>query len=138
MRLPTSPYRPASRQGFVLLAVLVFILMLSMVTLSLLFSSQSEETAVNTTAGSEQAWSAAMSGVEESMRVAASANRGSADWQDNPALFRNRFIYDDGADQWYFTVFSPAGSDSLVDIRYGLSDEASRLNLYQFQAADLT
>ena len=138
MNQHTRALNHTRRDGFVLLAILVFILLLSMVTLSLLFRSQGEETAVNATAGSEQAWSAAMSGVEDAMRVAAAATPGSTDWQDDPVLFRQRLVYDDGADQWYFTVFSTAGSDSLVEFRYGLSDEASRLNLNHLGNADLT
>ena len=125
-------------RAFVLLAVLVLILLLSMITLSLLFRSSGDETAGHATSGSEQAWSAAMSGVEEAMRVAAAAPAGSSDWQDDPTLFRARSVYQDGADEWFFTIFSPADSDSLVEIRYGLTDEASRLNLNHLGNADLT
>lgn len=119
----------AGRGGFVLLAVLVFVLLLSMVTLSLMYRSGAEETAVGAGLGSEQAWSAAISGVREAMRVAAAAPPGSTDWQDNPAVFRDRPVYDDGADRWFFTVYSPAGSDDLVELRHGLVDEASCVNL---------
>jgi hypothetical protein len=128
----------ASRRGFVLLAILVFILLLSMVTLSLLFRSQGEELAVNASVGSEQAWAAAMSGVEEAMRVAATAPTGSTDWQDDPATFRQRAVSEAGDNTWYFTVYSPAGPDALVDIRHGLSDEACRLNLNHLRGADIT
>ena len=135
--LPQPPSRNP-RQGFVLFAVLVFIFLLSMVSLSLLFRSQGDEAAGHATSGGEQAWAAAMSGIEEAMRVAASAPAGSTDWQDDPSLFRARALYQDGAEQWYFTVFSPADSDSLVEVRYGLSDEASRINLNHPGNADLT
>jgi hypothetical protein len=138
MKLETRHRSRQTRQGFVLLAVLIFIFLLSMLGLSLLFRSQSGELAANATAGSEQAWSAAMSGVQEAMRIAASAPPGSSDWQDDPADFRQRLVYQDGADQWYFTVFSPAGSEALVKFRYGLTDEASRLNLNHPGGADLT
>ena len=118
-----------ARGGFVLLAILVFIFLFSMLTVSLLFRSQGEETAAAAGTGSEQAWSAAMSGVEVALQVAAAAAPGSIDWQDNPAAFKQRLVYEDGADQWYFTVYSPAGSDALMEVRYGLSDQASRYNL---------
>jgi type II secretory pathway component PulK len=127
-----------SRQGFILLAVLVFVLLLSMVTISLIFRTQSDETAVSATAGSEQAWAAAMSGIQQAMQVAAAAPAGSTDWQDDPTTFRGRPLYQDGADQWSFTVFSPSGSDAIVDNRFGLSDEASRLNLNHLGQADLS
>ncbi len=119
----------ADRGGFVLLAVLVFVLLLSMVTLSLMYRSGSEETAVGAGLGSEQAWSAAISGVREALRVAAGAQPGSTDWQDNPSVFRDRPVYDDGADKWFFTVYSPGGSDDTVELRNGLVDEASRVNV---------
>lgn len=125
------------RCGFVLLAILVFIFLLSMVTLSLLFHSQGDESAGNALSGSEQAWSAAMSGVQEAMRVAAGITAGSTDWQDDPATFRGRGVYEDGDEHWYFTVYSAAGNDSLADLRYGLSDEASRINLNHPGEADL-
>ena len=127
-----------SRHGFVLLAILVFILLLSMISISLLFRSKGDETASNAATGYEQAWAAAMSGVEEAMRVAAAAPAGATDWQDDPGLFRARAVYQDGADQWSFTIFSPAESDSLAEVRYGLSDEASRINLNHHGEADLT
>ncbi len=138
MKTQNQPVHRTARQGFVLLAILVFILLLSMISISLLFRSKGDETASNAASGAEQAWSAAMSGVEEAMRVAASSQAGSTDWQDDPSLFRAREVYQDGADQWCFTIFSPAESDSLVEVRYGLSDEAGRLNLNHPGEADLT
>lgn len=135
--LPPSAFRlPRSEPGFALLAVLVFILLLSMVTMSLLFRSRSDETAAGASVGGEQAWCAAMSGVQEVMRVAASA-RSVGDWLDNPAAFRERLVYEDGSDLWRFTVFSPGDSESLTEVRYGLSDEAGRVNLNHPGGADL-
>ncbi len=124
-------------RAFALLAILVFIMLLSMLTVSLMFRSQSDENAAVAAAGSEQAWAAAMSGVQEAMRVAAAAVPGTLDWQDNPILFRDRPVFEDGADRWFFTVYSPTGSEETVEIRFGLQDEASRVNLNHPGAADL-
>lgn len=135
-RRPHHP--PARPRGFVLLAVLVFTFLLSMVTVSLLFTSRSEETAAVASAGAEQAWAAAMSGVEEALRVVATAAPGSVGWQDQPATFRQRKVYEDGSDQWYFTVYSPADSESTSDRRHGLTDAASRINLNHPGLADLS
>jgi hypothetical protein len=137
MNLPPSHPRRDARQGFALLAVLVFIMLLSMLTVSLMFRSKSDETAAAAGAGTEQAWAAAMSGVQEALRVAAAATPGSIDWQDNPASFRDRPVFEDGADQWFFTVYSPTGSDDTVELRYGLDSEASRVNLNYPGLADL-
>jgi DNA uptake protein ComE-like DNA-binding protein len=124
--------------AFALLAVLVFIMLLSMITVSLLFRSRSDETAAQAGESAEQSWAAAMSGVQEAIRVAASAVPGNIDWQDNPAVFRDRFVVDDGADRWFFTVYSPTGSGDTVELRNGLSDEAGRINLNRPGAADLS
>ena len=124
--------------GFVLLAVLVFILLLSMLVVSLLFRSRADETAAQASRGTEQAWATVLSGIQVAIQVAIAAPGGSTDWQDNPAVFRDRPVFDDGADQWFFTVYSPSGSGDAVEIRYGLSDEAARINLNSIGAADLT
>ena len=130
--------RPGSRRGFVLLAVLVFVMLLSMVTVSLLFRSRAEETAASASAGAEQAWAAALSGVEEALSAAAAAVPGNETWADDPAAFRGRLVTEDGADRWYFTIFSPGDSSSPVEIRHGLTDEARRIDLNHIGAADLT
>jgi len=120
----------ASRhRGFILVAVLIVIMLLSMVVVSLLFRLKAEDAASAAGAGSEQAWAAAMSGVQEAMRVMGQNQPGSLDWQDNPRAFRDRLVFDDGSDRWYFTVYSAAGPDDREEVRYGLADEAGKLNL---------
>jgi len=137
----STPGRRTGREpanGFVLLAVLVFILLLSMLVVSLLFRSRADETAAQASRGTEQAWASVLSGIQVAMQVAQTTPVGSTDWQDNPAIFRDRPVFDDGADQWFFTVYSPSGSGDSVEIRYGLSDEAARINLNSPGASDLT
>lgn len=110
-----------SDQGFVLAAVLVIIMLVSMVAVSLIFRLKAEENATAAGAGSEQAWAAAMSGVREAMRIATNVVPGSIAWQDNPRAFRDRFVFDDGSERWYFTVCSPVAGDSPGELRYGLN-----------------
>lgn len=133
-RSPVSGRR--SQRAFALLAVLVFIMLLSMVTVSLLFRSRSEETAASASAAGEQAWLVALSGVQEAMRVAAAA-RTVGDWQENPAAFRERTVFEDGSDVWRFTVYSPGDSEAQTEVRFGLSDEAGRVNLNRPGGVDL-
>ena len=71
------PPQPRHRRGFILVAVLILIMLASMVAISLLFRLKAEDTAAAAGAGAEQAWAAAMSGVQEAMRVAAAAKPGS-------------------------------------------------------------
>src|SRR5262245_21246819 len=102
--------RPAGRRGaggFVLVAVLTLVLLASMVAVSLLFRLKAENTAEAASAGGEQAWAAAMTGIEEAIRRVSDVAPGVTDWQDDPRLFREQFVFDDGSDRWYFTVWSP-------------------------------
>ncbi len=120
-----------------LVAVLVVVMLLSMLVVSLLLRCKAETTATGASLGTEQAWAAAMSGVEEALRVAAAAAPGATDWQELPAAFRDRLVFDDGAEQWFFSVFSMAGAESLAEFRHGLTDEASRLNVNTAHTANL-
>lgn len=123
--------------GFVLVAVLIVILLASMVAVSLLFRLRAESVATVTSAGSEQAWAAAMSGLEEAIRRVRDVSPGFTDWQDEPRLFREQFVFEDGSDRWYFTICSPAVDDPLNELRYGLTDEAGKCNLNTAHATNL-
>lgn len=114
------------RRGFVLIAILIIVMLAAMIAMSLLFRMKAEETASAAGSGAEQAWAAAMSGVREAMRVAATGSD-NPDVFDAPDLFRERLVFDDGSDRWHFTVYSP-GDDGTA-LRYGLTDEAGKLNL---------
>lgn len=127
-RLRSSPARSASRPapGFVLVGVLIVVMLLSMIALSLMFRMRSEETAGATGSASEQGWATAMSGVREAMRQASAFQPGDTTWMDAPERFKDRVLYDDGGEEWRWTLYSanPEGG-----IRFGLTDEGSKLNL---------
>ncbi|MBI5799207.1 MAG: general secretion pathway protein GspK [Verrucomicrobia bacterium] len=130
--LPPAKFRGpsgASPRAFILVGVLVLVMLLSMVVVSLLFRFNAEDTAASASVGTEQAWAAALSGVEEALRVASDALPGATDWQQNPGAFRDRLVFEDGADRWFFTVFSPGDDESLGEFRFGLTDEAAKLNV---------
>ncbi len=132
--------RPGGRRAaFVLIAVLIIIMLASMVAMSLLFRVKAEQTATLAGATGEQARAAAMSGVEEAIRVAKAAETevGADEWQDNPRAFRDRLVYDDGAERWYFSVYSPAIDETATEPRFGLTDEAGRLNINDAHEAEL-
>ena len=120
--------------GFVLIMVLVVVLLASMVVASLMFVLTAEQMAAANGESGEQARAAAMSGVYQALRVAAEAEPGSTEWQDNPALFRDQLVCDEGGRQWYFSVYSLSESGG---IRYGLTDEASKINVYRATPAML-
>ena len=124
------------RRGFVLVMVLVVIMLASMVAASLLFVMGAEHTAAAASEGGDQAWAAAMSGVYQAIRMAADPTTEQADWQDNAAVFRDQLVQDDGVQKWYFSVYSlPDAGEGTV--RFGLTDEASRVNVYQATEAML-
>lgn len=125
------------RAGFVLVAVLVVVMLGSMVAVSLLFRLKAEDTASAASAAGEQAWAAAMSGVHEAMRVVEVAPAGSLAWREQPGAFRDRFVFEDGVDRWYFSVFTAADWDAREPVRFGLTDEASKLNLNEATEAML-
>ncbi len=118
--------RSNRRRAFVLIAILIVVMLAAMIAMSLLFRMKAEETASAAGSGAEQAWAAAMSGVREAMRVAATGSD-NPDVFDSADLFRERFVFDDGSDRWHFTVYSP-GDDGAA-LRYGLTDEAGKLNI---------
>jgi DNA uptake protein ComE-like DNA-binding protein len=118
------------RRGFVLIMVLVVIMLASMVAASLLFVLSAEHTAAAAGTNGEQAWATAMSGVYQAMRIAGGATPGSTEWQDNPAVFSDQLVCDDGVRRWYFSVYDLAGVDG-GGFHYGLTDEASKINVYR-------
>ena len=105
--------------AFALVAVLVIVMLLSMLVISLLFRFQAEDSAASASLSGEQAWAAAMSGVEEALRVAGTAAPGATDWQDNPGAFRERLVFDDGGERWFFSVFSSGTQPGEVVLRTG-------------------
>ncbi|MGO8676999.1 MAG: ComEA family DNA-binding protein [Limisphaerales bacterium] len=129
---PHSILRP--RDGFVLLMVLVVVMLASMVVTSLMFVLTAEQTAAAAGNSGEQARAAALSGIYTAMRAAAEASPGSTDWQDNPAVFRDQLVCDDGVQKWYFSVYSVS---DFGGIRYGLADEAAKINVYRATEAML-
>ena len=115
--------------GFVLVGVLVIVMLSSMVALSLMFHLRAEETAVAASAGGDQALAAAMSGVREAMRSVTDIPAGQLDWADSPGLFRDRLVFDDGSDRWYYSVFSAVDTEGEESVRFGLTSEAAKVNL---------
>jgi type II secretory pathway component PulK len=124
--------------GFILLGVLILVMLISMIALSLMFRLRADETAASATSGGDQAYAAAMAGVQEAMRVAKQIKSGFTDWDDDPRTFRERLVYDDGSDKWYFTVWSPGDKDREGEVRYGLTDEARKINVNALRNLDLT
>jgi DNA uptake protein ComE-like DNA-binding protein len=123
-------------QAFLLIAVLVIVMLASMVALSLLFRLRAEQAGFGASVGGEQAWYAAMSGIQQAIHIAKTATQDPTTWQNNPSALYHQLVQDDGSDRWYFTVYSPPVSGES-QIRYGLSDEAAKINLNKASASML-
>lgn len=116
------------RRAFVLLGVLIVVMLASMIAVSLMFQMRVEEVSTSAGIGSEQAWAAAMAGVRKAMRAVGTNGPAGIDWSDDPEFFRAQLVYDGGSEQWRFSVYS-ASDDLEAPVRYGLSDEAGKLNV---------
>lgn len=130
--------RSQRQRGFILIGILILVMLISMIALSLMFRVRAEETAMSATLGQDQAYSAAMAGVQEAMRVVKEMKPGLTDWDDDPRAFRERLVYDDGSDKWYFTIWSPGEKDREGEFRFGMTDEARKVNVNALKGHDLT
>ena len=128
---------PHSKRGFLLIAVLVIVVLASMVALSLLFRMRAEQAAFAASVGSEQAWYAAMSGIQQAMDLARRRGPDLNIWQNNPAALRHQQVLDDGSDKWYFSVFTAAPPEE-EGVRFGMVDENRKLNLNKATAEMLS
>jgi hypothetical protein len=116
------------RRGTVLATVLVVAALAATVAVSVLFLMRAEAGAFAAHARGEQAWRTAMSGLRFAAAVAGAHSGDSELWYDNPEIFQNQLVYDDGADRWHFTIYAENPIDSK-SVRYGLEDEAAKLNI---------
>jgi type II secretory pathway component PulK len=126
----------AGRRGVVLVAVLVVVVLATMVAMGLMFFMRSEVATSAAQVRGEQAYQAAMNGVKIAMTVLQTSGNDMTVWYDNPDLFLNQLVADDGANKWYFTVYADDGSDVGIT-RYGVADEAGKLNLNTVPAETL-
>lgn len=115
------------RRGAVLVAVLVLVAMAGMVAAGLLFRMHATVAASAAIGNGEQAYLAAMSGIQRAMDVLQTSAASEAAWSDNPDLFRNQLVCDDGASRWYFTIYAPG--DAGGQQRYGLVRESDKTNI---------
>ncbi|MBT6660722.1 MAG: hypothetical protein HOB00_10610, partial [Verrucomicrobia bacterium] len=111
-----------------LVGVLVIVGLLSMIAISLMFRMQAAATAAASTLRSEQAWVVALSGLDRAIDVVSDSSRTTEGWIDNSTDFEHQLVYDDGSDQWYFSVFR-RGVLETDEIIFGVVDEASKLPL---------
>jgi len=132
-----GPRPVSSRQGSVLVAVMIITVLTAMVAASLLFRMQAESTAAGGTGQREQARAAAISGLQKALMILKESPHNIIMWYDNEDMFRNQYVCESGGEQWYFTVFA-ANEFEDEEVRYGLTDLGGRVNLNFADEATLT
>jgi len=125
-----------SRRGVVMVAVLMVVVLATMVAMGLMFYMRSEVAASAAQVRGEQAYHAALSGLRLAMTVLQSAGGDMTVWYDNPEIFMNQLVADDGTNRWFFIVYADDGSDVGV-MRCGATDEAGKVNLNTLPAESL-
>ncbi|NLF31697.1 MAG: hypothetical protein GX591_12515 [Planctomycetes bacterium] len=118
----------ARRSGLILYAVLVILAMVSLVAVSLMFRVQADLQAATAGQAAGQAYLAALSGIQRAVLVLRTGPDDPEALRDNEAMFRDQLVCDDGAEQWYFTVYAYNDQDPGI-VRYGITDEATRINV---------
>jgi type II secretory pathway component PulK len=116
------------RRGTVLVAVLVIVAVAALAASALMYRSQAEITACVASSRRQQAYAAAMSGLRRVKAILEMARNDREMWYDNPELFQNQLVWDDGSVRWYFSIYAYNPSDP-ENIRNGLTDEAGKINI---------
>ncbi|MCX5682978.1 MAG: type II secretion system protein GspK [Planctomycetota bacterium] len=123
------PVARGRARGVVLVAVLAVAALVAIIAAGLMFRVRAEMAASASGSRGEQAYEAAMAGVARAITVLRISSNDPAVWYDNPDIFQNQLVADDGANRWYFTVYGDPLDPQQGIPRYGLTDEAGKINL---------
>lgn len=132
--------------GLILPTVLVVLALLAMLALSFAFAMRANLSATEVMSGSIAARLAAEAGVQRAISLLRMDMANIDAWHDNPENFKRQRVWvseegihasfdmdldqlEPGVHAWLFSVVADDPADDLVGYRYGLTDEASRLNL---------
>ncbi len=143
MSRPDHAHRPGASsrvmtrvRGTIIVAVMVMTALAAMVAAGLLFRMRAEVTASTAANSRQQAYEAASAGLQRTIAILAASRNDPAVWRDNPAIFQDQLAFRDGDQTWYFSVYAENPLDPLTP-RYGVTDEASKININTAGAAAL-
>jgi len=128
--------------GLVLILVLAMVAILALSSFGIAERMLSERKAMQWLGRQVQARESANSGVEMARRFLDRSRDDQDDeggWYDNPRLMQDVVVADDVAprDRGRFTIVAPRiRNRDAADIRYGLEDESTRINLRTIIKAD--
>ncbi len=109
--------------------MLVIISMLAVVATTVMYRMRAEVYAAGATSGAVQARLAAISGIEQAMAVLCRNSDNQTAWWDNPTLFRDQVVADEGSVRWCFTVYATSRQNGQTVVRYGVIDEGAKINI---------
>lgn len=122
-----------ARRGTILVVVLLMTAMAAMAAAGLMFRMRAEVVAAGAGARrGEQAYAAAMSGIQRAVMLLQAAPAFDEFLYDNPDVFQSQLVCEDGANSWYFTIYAEyvvSAENTESEIRYGLTDEAGKINI---------
>lgn len=137
MRIALNPRsqvpNPKSESAFILPVVLVIFMLLGMLAIAFSFSTRAESAALNAQVNLDQARNCAMSGIEAAALLLREKYAEQEVWFSDPKLFKDvpvEVITDRDKRQtfWRYSLVAP-DPDSDAIIRYGITDEAGKLNI---------
>jgi type II secretory pathway component PulK len=111
----------------VMYAILVITALSTMIAASMMYRMRAEVAASSSYVRGDQAWSTAFSGVTHAMTILALPPSEGGNY-DNPDLYADQFVCNDGNDEWYFTIYAFNDQDD-EEVRYGVTDTAAKINL---------
>ena len=142
-----------ARRGMLLVVVLVIIMVLGLVGASFSFRMNADLASVGAMNDLQQARWAAVSGVHRAIFLLRDLRTNTDDWYNNPEWFRRILVWApgeiggsdnlanqdkvEGRQAWRFSVVSYEIDGDEANIRYGLTDEASKINLNVASRAQL-
>jgi type II secretory pathway component PulK len=139
MRRLQTTHRP----GYVLFAVLIVVVVLSLVAYQYSDAMASEYRAAVRSSDALQARLAAISGVHYAAAILADPNSASFNLTNDPSLFSNQMVGDQTGPNggWRFSLFniiSSGDGTGTYSVVYGLSDESAKININTLIAQDPT
>jgi len=126
-----------TERGVVLVAVLLVTALVTMVTATVMFRVRAEVATSAARDRGEQAFAAALSGVQRAVAVLRATGADPLVCGDNPELFQNQLVAEDGANAWYFSVYGDDPTEQTTTVRYGVTDESGKINLSTASAETL-
>ncbi len=124
----------AVARGIILPIVLIIFMLLGMLAVGFSLSTRSDAVALKSQTTMEQARNCAVSGIETAALLLRQKFEENQYWYDNQSLFANqpldqeKTITDEKKNSWRYTLVG-YNLDSQDTVRYGLTDEAGKVNI---------